>query len=221
MKDNLKIVATNDGSHTLYRKDLDEHYHSIYGAIQESLHVFIEAGLKTYIIRHQVANINILEIGLGTGLNALLTLNENKNLNKSLNYHALEPLPIPSHIYNKINYQTTDNTYFNKIHESEWGIDCLICKDFVLNKISEKLENYNSALKFDLVYYDAFGPNSQKEMWDIQQFHKLFKLLNRNGILVTYCAKGQVRRDLESVGFKVERLPGPKGKREMLRANKI
>ena len=220
MKDNLKIITSNDGSHTLYRKDIDEHYHSIHGSIQESMHVFINAGLREYLKTKQVGTLNILEIGFGTGLNTLLTIQENQKLKQNILYHTIEPFPIPHSIIEKINFKEINSEVFVKLHEVNWEINNSINDNFTFLKRIIKIEDYNPTIKYDLIYYDAFGPNSQQEMWELKIFKQLYNMLNKNGFLVTYCAKGQVRRDLESVGFKMERLPGPIGKREMLRGKK-
>ena len=220
MKNQLKIIFSNDGSHTIYRKDIDEHYHSIHGSIQESIHVFINAGLKDYLIKNIKSTLNILEIGFGSGLNALLTIEENKHLNKKIFYHTLEPFPIPISLAEQINFKEINPTIFSQIHEFQWNKKFLINKNFTFLKENIKLEDFSSTNKYDIIYYDAFGPNSQQEMWGVNLFEKLYSLLNNCGTLVTYCAKGQVRRDLQNTGFTMERLPGPKGKREMLRGTK-
>ena len=216
----IQIKSANDGSHTLYRKDIDEHYHSIHGSIQESLHVFINAGLKDYLLKYKKNEINILEVGFGSGLNALLTMENNKDSSCKINYHTIEPFPLEYSLIEQINFKEINPTIFLKLHKLNWNEKFLINTNFNFSKEQIKLENFTSKIKFDIIYYDAFGPNSQPEMWNIHLFTKLYSLMNKSGFLVTYCAKGQVRRDLNSVGFKMERLPGPKGKREMLRALK-
>ena len=221
MNNNLKIISSNDGSHTIYREDIDEHYHSIHGSIQESIHVFIDAGLKKFIQNNNKKKVNILEIGFGTGLNALLTNQENIQFKKEVNYHTLEPLPIDYSLIKNINFKKINSKVFSQIHNLQWNCNHTINNYFNFHKEKISLQDFNSKIKYDIIYYDAFGPNSQNEMWTIDIFEKLFSLLNSKGILVTYCAKGQVRRDLKRVGFEMERLPGPIGKREMLRGNKI
>jgi tRNA U34 5-methylaminomethyl-2-thiouridine-forming methyltransferase MnmC len=206
---NLSIKATNDGSSTIYNEELDEHYHSIHGALQESLHVFIKMGLN-YHVKHNenLQKLNILEIGFGTGLNCILTLIEHlKNEKITVKYSAIEPFPLNSTSLKSLNFKLSNQhlNLFNKIHESNWEKENIILTNSF----------------YDLIYFDAFAPRKQPELWNLEVFNKLFKLTSINGTLVTYCAKGQVRRDLESVGFKVERLNGPPGKREMLRATKI
>ena len=219
----LKIIQTEDGSTSLYDDRLNESYHSTFGAINESMHVFIEAGLNKI---SGLDPINILEIGLGTGLNALLTciISEEKSIN--INYSAIEPYPIKEDIYKQMNFTEylnakNPNQYFTNIHEVPWTQINAIHYNFNITKLKEKLELYQIPSDFfNLIYFDAFSPDIQPEIWTLNNFIKIFKSLQKNGILVTYCAKGQVRRDLETAGFITERIPGPKGKREMLRATK-
>jgi len=217
----IKIILSKDGSHTLYREDIDETYHSRHGAIQEALHVFIEMGLKE--VEKSKKEINILEVGFGTGLNALLTCLNSKS---SINYIGLETFPLQSKVLDDLNYDTTvngDNSQeiFNSIHNAPWEVKYPITSLFSIKKVENEIQKFEITQPIDLVYYDAFGPNSQAEMWDISIFEKLYKAMSSSGVFVTYCAKGQVRRDLKSVGFVMERLEGPPGKREMLRGKKL
>lgn len=218
----LELKISNDGSHTLYRPDIDETYHSIHGAIQEAEHVFIKTGLTPLIKKKGM--ITILEMGLGTGLNALLTANYSYLVKQQVHYIGLEAYPVDKELIEKLNYVGliggTSQKHFAAIHDSKWGSVSVVNNFMTLQKVEQKLEDFAPHKAIDLVYYDAFGPNSQSEVWDIQLFKKIFQYMNNGGILVTYCAKGQVRRDLQSAGFSVERLPGPPGKREMLRAIK-
>lgn len=214
------LESTADGSHTLYVPELDEHYHSTNGAVQESTHVFIESGLK--LIRK--SNINILEIGFGTGLNALLTLKNQEK--KTINYFTFELYPLPFSIAEKLNYvnciDENLSDSFIKMHQQKWNETSNISENFSLTKILDdfSLLAYNHKQVYDLIYFDAFAPNKQEEMWTQTIFDHLYSITNSAGILVTYCAKGSVRRMLQSAGYRVERLPGPPGKREMLRATK-
>lgn len=218
-----EFKTTSDGSHTIYLPELDETYHSIHGAIQEAQHVFIKAGLKFV----EGNELKILEIGFGTGLNALLTLLEVTNTEKKIEYTSLEAFPLSIEDVEQLNYVSelklsdTERAYFNNLHNCAWEKLEAISPSFYLKKIEVKLWDYNSDEKFDLIYFDAFGPRVQPEMWGVDVFEKMFKCLNTNGVLVTYCAKGVVKRRLKEVGFKVESLPGPPGKREMTKAIKL
>ncbi len=215
----LKIIKSNDGSHTLWRPDLDEHYHSTHGAIQEALHVFIESGLKEVI--QSKKDISILEVGFGTGLNAFLTLQHNIDKDLNIAYTGLEAYPLSEKLTQQLNYTSEDwKESFDLLHACEWNQWNKINEGFNLYKLHGKLEEVNFESQFDLVYYDAFGPRAQDSMWIPELFQKVYNVIRDGGVFVTYCAKGQVRRDLESVGFKMERLPGPPGKREMLRGVK-
>lgn len=215
----IKIIDTGDGSHSLYDNVLNETYHSRHGARRESMHVFIASGLKK--IAPSNSPICILEVGYGTGLNAFLTAIESRAYASGVHYTTLETNPLDATIYNQLNYALDEEKeLFNKIQEIDWEKDAFISDHFTILKKQVKVQDFATEKKFDLVYYDAFGPPTQPEMWTKEIFERLYHHLNTGGIFVTYCAKGQVRRDLESCGFKVERLPGPPGKREMLRATK-
>lgn len=217
-----EIRKTNDGLCTIYLPDLDECYHSTNGAYQEAMHVFIESGWKQ--ITQDV--ISILEIGFGTGLNGILTLIQGGKENKSVKYVGLEAFPISDEEVNQLGYMqfpsiSSYKSLYLQMHESEWGKEVGITPLFHLTKIKQSLEIYEPPINsFNLVYFDAFGPKVQPEMWTEEVFHKMFTSLQSGGILVTYSANGQVRRNLQAVGFHVERIPGPAGKREMLRATK-
>ena len=212
-----ELIITKDGSHSLFVPDLNENYHSVHGSISEAIHVFIKNGIHS----HPKQNINILEIGFGTGLNTLLTLENIKN--RKVHYTSLEPHPISSEIYNKLNFYTLTNSNsetFLKLHTSDWEKEVSISEKFTLFKTQTRLQNFISEKKFDIIYFDAFSPEKQTEMWTMEVFEKCFNLLNEDGFLVTYCAKGIFRRTLKSVGFEVVSLDGPPGKRQMTRANK-
>ena len=212
-----ELIITKDGSHSLFVPDLNETYHSVHGSISESIHVFINNGL----LSHPKKNINILEIGFGTGLNTLLTLKNIKH--RKIHYTSLEPYPISSEIYNKLNFHTlinSDSDTFLELHTSNWEEEVFISENFTLYKTQKKIQNFISKKKFDIIYFDAFSPETQAEMWTEEVFKKCFNLLNKDGFLVTYCAKGVVKRTLKSIGYEVETLDGPTGKREMTRANK-
>ena len=212
-----ELIITKDGSHSLFVPDLNENYHSVHGSISESIHVFIKNGIDS----HPKQNINILEIGFGTGLNTLLTLENIKN--KKVHYTSLEPYPISSETYNKLNFHTLTNSdyeTFLELHTSDWEKEVYISQKFTLYKTQTRFQNFISEKKFDVIYFDAFSPETQSEMWTIEIFEKCFNLLNEEGFLITYCAKGTFRRTLKSVGFEVISLDGPPGKRQMTRANK-
>ncbi len=217
---NYQLITSEDGSHTIYRVDLDENYHSTHGAIQESKHVFIKNGLQP-LLKTKPA-LTILEVGMGTGLNVLLTAKEAQKNKQQIHYIAVEAYPLSNEIIEKLNYGTlldSEKTW-QKIHQIEWGRIGVVNNYLTLQKVKQKIEEFEPHKAIDLVYFDAFAPQIQSELWSFEVFDKLFNFMNTNGILVTYCAKGQVRRDLEAVGFEVERLEGPPGKREMLRAIK-
>lgn len=217
------IIRTEDGSDSLFLPVLSESYHSKFGALSESKHVFIEAGLKR-IIRQET--INILEIGFGTGLNALITLAEAELKMISVNYHTVEPFPLSFEILEKLNYTLLPEfvkyeELFLNLHASTYNSPILINDYFQLLKLKEKVEDISLEPDyFHLVYFDAFSPEVQPELWTVDIFSKLIKAMDCGAMLVTYSAKGLVRRNMKEVGFIVERLAGPKGKREMLRATK-
>ena len=222
-----EIIKTADGSHSIYVKDLDEHYHSIHGAIQEAKHVFIKMGLKhiASILPAPDAEINILEIGLGTGLNTFLTFIETENSKEKINYIALEAFPVSVELVNQLNYlellnELKNQSIFNKIHTCEWNNKNVFSNQFTFRKINNTLQQIVFDDTFDLIYYDAFGPRVQPEMWTEDVFSKLYSATKPDGCLVTYCAKGEVKRTLKKVGYTVETLQGPPGKREMVRAVK-
>ncbi len=211
------LQITNDGSSTLFSPDLNECYHSVNGAITESIHVFIHAGLDAF---HSLKEeLNILEIGFGTGLNALLTMLEADKIQKTIHYTSIELFPVSHEITTNLNYENADGL-FSKMHECEWNQPICISNLFFLNKICADFTTYQFEEKYDVVYFDAFSPDVQPEMWTEDIFQKLFDCMNTGGIMTTYCAKGQVRRNMQHAGFKTERLPGPPGKREMLRGTK-
>lgn len=217
----MKIITTADGSSSLYNEALDETYHSSHGAIQEALHVFIENGLHYF--KNSNISLSVLEVGFGTGLNTLLTLLHSNQ--KLVNYTALETYPLNSEIVTQLNYVILINELnaaqlYAKLHACDWENSEQITANFFLKKINKQVQQITFKQEFDLIYYDAFGPRAQPDMWTFEIFEKLYLALKPNGILVTYCAKGEVKRMLKAVGFIVETLPGPPGKREMTRAIK-
>ncbi|MDO9184681.1 MAG: tRNA (5-methylaminomethyl-2-thiouridine)(34)-methyltransferase MnmD [Bacteroidia bacterium] len=225
------IIKTADGSHSLFVEELNEHYHSIHGAIQESKHVFIDAGLKPFVIcssdlyRGGKGPLAILEIGLGTGLNAMLTYIETQKSDIKIHYTAIEAYPVSGDLTDQLNYVELLNAQvlqpvYTTIHACEWGIPVALSNQFTILKIKNTLQEAVLENSYHLIYFDAFGPGVQPEMWTEEIFAKLFASVESGGCLVTYCAKGEVKRTLKRVGFTVESLPGPPGKREMVRARK-
>ena len=217
----MKLEQTADGSYTLYVPELDEHYHSVKGALTESQHIFIDMGLK----HSSITAPHILEIGLGTGLNCVLTLLEAKESQRHVHYTGIERYPLNEEIIRKLNYPSIigkecEEDYF-AIHQAPWEEDVCLSPWFTLHKMEGDFTHYSFEQKYDIIYFDAFAPEKQPEMWEQSLFDNLYQVLNEGGILTTYCAKGVVRRMLQTAGFKVERLPGPPGgKREILRATK-
>lgn len=223
------LITTEDGSHSLFVQELNEHYHSTHGAIQESRHVFIEAGLKYVVQQNPLKPVHILEIGFGTGLNALLTLVEAEKLNVNVHYTALEAFPVEPALVAQLNYanQLNENTdtatqLFHQLHEAPWEQDVQISAHFTLHKIKNTLQDVAlTDSVFNLIYFDAFGPPVQPEMWTEAIFQKIADAMEKGGILVTYCAKGEVKRNMKKAGFGIERLQGPPGKREMTRGSLV
>ena len=221
-----KIITTKDGSHTVAIPEMNVTYHSIHGAIQESMHVFIQAGLKDSGMFDYVAVQGILEIGFGTGLNALLTLIEADRHKNRIYYTAIELYPLNETEISKLNYceqlnQPHYKPLFEKMHQCEWEEMFEITDNFRLTKIKCSLLDFSTENSFWLIHFDAFAPAAQPELWTKEVFEKLYSMTNEGGILVTYCSKGDVRKAMQAAGFGVEKIPGPPGKREMLRATKL
>ena len=243
-----QIITTKDNSHTIFLPHLNEHYHSIHGAIQESDHVFIKNGLEYYVntfiktnSKHpsplvdpsrlqregqgevlKKLNISILEIGFGTGLNALLTLLKASEFSQvQINYSTIEAHPLPMEIIEQLNYTSILGlSSFNLLHLTEWNKPIEITNNFTIHKIHNTLQQINLTEKYHIIFFDAFAPEKQPEMWTKEIFEKLFLHLHPQSILVTYCAKGIIKRTLKEIGFSIEALQGPPGKREMIRAIK-
>ena len=217
---NSEFIITEDGSHTLFVPAIDECYHSTHGAVQESRHIFIEAGLK----QSAKTEISVLEIGFGTGLNAFLTLIEAEQSSNQIQYTSLELYPLEVEKALQLNYadgySPEIESCFKQLQTSAWNIKVPISTFFTLEKIKADFTKYNFTEMYDVIYFDAFSPEKQPEMWSQEQFETLFAHCNTGAILTTYCAKGIVRRAMQAAGFTVERLQGPPGKREILRGTK-
>jgi tRNA U34 5-methylaminomethyl-2-thiouridine-forming methyltransferase MnmC len=219
----LQIITTKDGSQSLLNPELNETYHSIHGARQESLHVFIKHGLDFIVHRDATRSVKILEIGFGTGLNALLTAQYAIEKAITIEYTTLEALPVNESIWQQLTYAQTESEQeiFYKLHHEPWDQWIEIRQGFMLKKINNTLQAVSFDHDyFDVVYFDAFAPNKQPEMWELPMLQKTINALVSRGVWVTYCAKGQLKRDLASCGTTVETLQGPPGKREMIRAIK-
>jgi len=218
----IKIIVTEDGSHSLLNEDLNETYHSRHGAMQESAYVFISKGLDFVQQRDNQSPISILEIGFGTGLNAWLSLEWARDKNKMIKYYSLETFPLPLEIWESLNYSSQpEATEFKNLHRAPWQTWNEINPVFSLFKDNQSLQDVTlPSNHFELIYFDAFAPNKQPEMWELPLLRKVVASMKSGSVFVTYCAKGQLKRDLKSLGLIVESLPGPPGKREMIRAVK-
>jgi tRNA U34 5-methylaminomethyl-2-thiouridine-forming methyltransferase MnmC len=216
-----QLIITSDGSHTIYVAELNEHYHSIYGAVQESNYIFIHSGFD----RSKADPLNIFEVGFGTGLNALLTAIKSISGNRVVYYTSIEKFPLDEAIIRSLNHPLFAGEYgqeiFDLIHQAPWDIWVNICKNFNLRKLKGDITVYPLSGSFDLIYFDAFGPDKQPEIWSPAVFSLIASVTKLNGALVTYSAKGGVKRNLKDCGFEVTRLPGPPGKRQIIRAVKI
>jgi tRNA U34 5-methylaminomethyl-2-thiouridine-forming methyltransferase MnmC len=217
-----EIIITSDGSTTIHLPEWNEQYHSKYGAIQEAYHVFIKNGLDCFKTKDKVS---VLEIGFGTGLNCFITYLEAQQKELQIDYTGVEAYPVKQEEIEKLNYVVAlkvenEQQIFNDIHSFPWNVKHQLTTNFSLIKKEQFFENINEIDAFELIYFDAFGARVQPELWTESIFKKMYQALKQNGILVTYSAKGSVRRAMQKVGFTVERLPGPPGKREMLRARK-
>ena len=217
-----EIIQTHDGSTTIHIHEWDECYHSKFGAIQEAQHVFIKNGLSLF----ENKTISILEIGFGTGLNTFITFLESQKLNQSIDYVGVEAYPVSPEEVLLMNYvpalkAENERGVFDKMHECNWEEQIILRNDFVFTKRNQFFQDINDLEKFDLIYFDAFGYRVQPELWSTAIFEKMYKALKPNGILVTYAARGVIKRSMMEAGFTVEKLAGPPGKREMFRARKF
>ena len=217
---NIEYRKTKDNSYTLYLPELNETYHSLNGAYTESMHVFIKNGYHYC----RTNPLSVLEIGFGTGLNTILTFIENEKEEREVTYHSIEKHPLHTEIIKKLNYHTLfDNKRYRQfiaLHELEWNKEHKLDAKFTFKKIEKDITYYTPDHLYDLIFFDAFGPDKQPAMWTNNIFSKTYNCMNKNGIIVTYSAKGSVRRMMQEMGFVAERIPGPPGKREMLRGKK-
>ena len=221
-----EIVLTADGSSSVFSTEVNQHYHSHFGALQESMHIFIEAGLCADMLL-DLQTVSILEIGFGTGLNALLTYLKSEELHKKVYYESLELYPLSQQEAERLNYPyilpyTHAKEVFARLHNAPWDENTVISENFTLQKrlISAINANYIPNT-FDLVYFDAFSPEAQPAMWTKQVFEPICNSMKKGGTLLTYCTKGSVKNTLKELGFQLEKLPGPAGKREILRGRKL
>ncbi len=217
-----KVIQTKDNSKTLLITENDDTYHSIHGALTESNHVFIKHGLKSSTHQNEL---RIFEMGFGTGLNCMLTLDYAIKENLTILYHTIEIQPVTPKEISELEYESlfppAIQSYFNTIHTCSWNEQNAIHPNFTIKKIqSSLLQHHESSGYFDLVYFDAFGPKSQPELWETEVMNKMFEWLKPGGTIITYCAQGQFKRNLKAAGFTVENLPGPPGKREITRGIK-
>ncbi len=216
-----EIRITTDGSTTIYLPEWEENYHSKHGAIQEAKHVFIQNGLALF----KNKNVAILEIGFGTGLNAFITFLEAKNFNQTIDYVGVEAYPVPENEIKQMNYvkelnASENQEFYDKMHSCLWEQKTLINEHFSLTKQKKFFNDISDIQSYDLIYFDAFGYRVQPELWSTEIFQKMYDALKPDSFLVTYAARGTVKRSMLEVGFRVEKLVGPPGKREMFRAFK-
>lgn len=223
---NRELLMTEDGSFTISIPEMQLTYHSTRGAIQESEHVFIKTGLKFFIEKNKnKKTIDIFEMGFGTGLNALLTFMESEKSQLKINYTTIDSFPLELSIISSLNYHTELwevglLVFFDRIHNAEWNTEITVAPGFDLYKQTSDLKNFSTERSFDLIYFDAFDPKTQPELWTKEIFDKMFSMLREGGVLVTYSSKSEVRKAMKSAGFEVQKLAGPPGKREIVRAEK-
>ncbi len=219
-----QLVMTGDGSHSLYLAACNEHYHSTHGALRESQHIFIGYGYDE-MAANAGGRLRILEVGFGTGLNALLTWERCAQGMSAVEYVAIEAFPVTVELASQLNYascleNSATQEIFAVMHQCSWGIWRNLGGNFSLLKLQTRIEDFEPVDPYDLVYFDAFSPPVQPELWTRTIFDKLYRCMRRGAVLVTYCAKGEVKRNLRAGGFVLENLPGPPGKREITRARK-
>ncbi|WP_424494807.1 tRNA (5-methylaminomethyl-2-thiouridine)(34)-methyltransferase MnmD [Salinimicrobium sp. GXAS 041] len=221
-----EIITTADGSSTIFLPEWNEHYHSKHGAVQEAYHVFIKTGLEHFLeVSKMAKEVSILEIGYGTGLNALITFLEARKRNLQVDYTGVEAYPVSQEEQEKLNYtslfpEPDTKEILQQLFLAPWGEKVPVSNTFSLQKKKIYFSEIEDREEYNLIFFDAFGPRVQPDLWTEEVFKSMFLALKNGGVLVTYSAKGSVRRAMETAGFTVERMPGPPGKREMLRALK-
>ena len=220
MKADIRVVMTADGSHTILNETLGKPYHSVYGAWQESQRVYIDVGLQEAFAKFS-GDLHVFEMGFGTGLNALLTAREADRHQRRVLYTAIDSDPLPQTEAHQLNYdELLNTTYLLKMHDSLWDESVEISPTFELTKINSSLQNLRIPDRFHLIYYDAFAPSSQPELWEPEIFQQMADLLLPGGLLTTYCSKSYVQRNMRAAGLVVEKHDGPHHKRDILRAVK-
>jgi tRNA U34 5-methylaminomethyl-2-thiouridine-forming methyltransferase MnmC len=217
-----EVITTRDGSNTIAIPEMQVMYHSIHGAILESMHVYIESGLRYALEKFSDTPLRVFEMGFGSGLNALLTAIEARKEERAVHYYSVEAFPLVPEEVSALNYGNTlhEQALFELLHRAPWNEPVIVSPVFLLEKLQTTLANCTLDLPVHIIYYDAFAPAAQPEMWTQAVFEKLYGMLVPGGILTTYCSKGDVRRAMQAAGFTVTKLPGPRGKREMLRAER-
>lgn len=222
----VEIIETKDGSSSLYLPEMDETYHSTHGALTEALYVFLDKALEAYLSAFpEKKKIRILEIGFGTGLNAWLTAIHVKGKDYQVEYSSLEKFPVSEEVVSKLNYtkdrSEDEKNLFAQVHDVVWNQPVQIHEGFTLEKVEKDVFDFPiKPDQFDVIYFDAFAPSKQPEMWSLEVLQKMYDCLSEGGVFSTYCAQGQFKRDLKSVGFQLESLDGPPGKKEMTRGFK-
>ncbi|WP_018630204.1 tRNA (5-methylaminomethyl-2-thiouridine)(34)-methyltransferase MnmD [Niabella aurantiaca] len=220
MRPDYHIIHSDDGSDSVGISGTDISFHSTRGAFTESMQVFIENGLKYYLEGHRPAGLSILEVGFGTGLNALLTALTLKGRNVDMHYTGVDRYPLAAAVYGRLNYGTLTHApgLYEQLMTAPWNAEVRIGEGLLLQKIRADLREYQPGREYDICFFDAFAPGDQPELWTIGVFKKIREHMKEGGVLVTYCSKSVVRKTLKEAGFVVQKLKGPPGKREVVRA---